>query len=281
MGFPYTLLKWAVLCRIRRVKIVYLSIGAGPIDHFLSRAMVRAAIRLGHFHSYRDEDSLGLIEGSNARMNGAVYPDLACNLEFTRSEINYSTNSAIVAINPMPVYGDYWFIKDETKYRDYLTVLADFIFHLDSRGCQIVLFPTQTRDMDAIHDLVDIVGEKGTSMVPNIRIEATAETQDVMRVIQSAHVIVPTRFHGAVLGVLARRLVLGVCYQAKAAAVLAAAGQQEYAFMLDEMSGQDLIDAYDRLWHNKTSALAAIGQRSSQIRAEVESQYQHVLTLLD
>lgn len=283
MGFPYTLLKWAVLCRLRRVKIVFMSIGAGPLEHRISKVMVRTAIRLGHFHSYRDEASLRLIEGqgSETRSQESVYPDLACNLNFPQAEVDYTIESPTVAVNPMPVYGDYWFVKDPDKYQKYLTVLAELIVHLDSRGCRIILFPTQFRDMDAIHDLIKILGEAEPSLVPKLRIEDAQESQDVMRIIQSAHVVVPTRFHGAVLSVLAKRLVMGVCYQAKAAAVLTAAGQQDYAFMLDDMNTQDLIDAFDRLWQSRSSALEAICRQSDSIREQTDRQYERVLASLD
>lgn len=283
MGFPYTLLKWAILCRLRRVKVVFMSIGAGPLEHRISKMMVRRAIGLGHFHSYRDEASLRLIEGQSSatRSQDSVYPDLACNLNFPQADVDYTIETPTVAINPMPVYGDYWFIKDPDKYRKYLTVLAELIVQLDNRGCQVVLFPTQFRDMDAIHDLVKILGETEPSLVSKLRIEDAQESQDVMRIIQSAHVVIPTRFHGAVLSVLAKRLVIGVCYQAKAAAVLTAAGQQDYAFMLDDMNTQDLIDAFDRLWQKRSSALEAISQQSDSIRDQIDSQYKRVLASLD
>ena len=157
LGFPYTLMKWALLCRLKKVKIVYLSIGAGPIDGALSRVMVRIAIRLGAFHSYRDQASLELVEGVSARLGGTVYPDLASNLRLDRVDVDFEAQQPVVAINPMPVYGDYWFIKDEAKYETYLTKLAEFSEYLDASGCRILMFPTQTRDMDAIEDLIALL----------------------------------------------------------------------------------------------------------------------------
>ncbi len=280
MGFPYTLLKWAVLCRLRGAKVVYLSIGAGPIDSRISRTMVRLAIRLGQYHSYRDEASLQLIEGPDARMNGVVYPDLACNLDYEETDIDYDSTSPVVAINPMPVYGDYWFVQDEAKYRGYLTKLAELIVHADQRGSRVLLFPTQTRDMDAIIDLVGILKGLSSSAAEKVQIADADTSQDVMRIIQSAHIIVPTRFHGAVLGILAKRLVLGVCYQAKAVAVLEAAGQRPFAFMLDDMKVTDLTDAFDRLWRDRQTALKSIRSRSTEVRAAIDEQYRLVLGLL-
>lgn len=278
MGFPYTLLKWGLLCRLRGIRVIHMSVGAGPLKHPASRTIVRAAIRLSDFHSYRDEASRRLIEGSDARLGGLVYPDLACNLEFPEIDIDFSAEIPTVAINPMPVYGDYWFVKDPDRYRRYLTTLSQLILHLDRRACRTILFPTQYRDMDAIRDLVAILESREPSIVSRLKIEDALETQDVMRIIQSAHVVVPTRFHGTVLGILAKRLVIGVCYQAKAFSAMAAAGQKDYAFMLDDMTSEDLTGAFDRLWEDRATLLEAIRRRSDDVRGEIDEQYGKVLS---
>ena len=281
MGFPYTILKWTLLCRSRSAQVVFLSIGAGPIDSPVSRAMVRLAIRLGRFHSYRDEASLRLIEGDDARLGGVVYPDLASNLEFEETGLDFEAQNPVVAINPMPVYGDYWFVRDKEKYVSYLTKLAQLAIHIDARNCSIKLFPTQTSDMDAILDLVDIIRQQAPSCADKIEIIDNRSTQHVMKTIQSAHIIVPTRFHGAVLGVLAKRLVVGVCYQAKAMAVLDAADQGAYSFMLDEVTANDLTLAIDKLWLNKHDAHTRIVARSNTVRALIAEQYKIVLERLE
>ncbi|MEO1576194.1 MAG: polysaccharide pyruvyl transferase family protein, partial [Pseudomonadota bacterium] len=246
-GFPYTLMKWADLCKKTDTPIVFLSIGAGPIDKALSRAMVRRAIGRSAFHSYRDPGSLRLIEGNEGRLGGVVYPDLACNLRFEVVDIDYASPGWTVAINPMPVYGDYWFTTDKMRYNAYLTKLVDLAEHVRQRGDNVVLFPTQTRDMDAIRDLVEIARRRDPALADALDVRDTATSQEVMQVIQSAHVIVPTRFHGTILGILGKRLVLSVCYQAKAREAMEAAGQSDYAFMLDDMTANELRSGYDRL----------------------------------
>ena len=280
MGFPYTLMKWAALCRLRNTKVVLLSIGAGPIDYPLSRMMVRWTIRRSVFHSYRDEGSLALIEGATAKLGGTVYPDLANNLEFPTLDADFNSSPAIVAINPMPVYGDYWFVQDPEKYRAYLSRLADLSVHLHRSGFVVRLFPTQFRDMDAVLDLVSLIREIDETAANSVEVCDAQVTQDVIRIIQDAHVIIPTRFHGAVLGVLAKRLVLAVCYQAKSAAVLAAAGMGRYGLMLDELQSETLIQAFDELWTKRHELIPAVSARSDRMRASLDEQYRRVLEII-
>lgn len=278
-GFPYTLCKWSILCRLRRTKLVFLSIGAGPIDRPLSRMMVRLAIRLAQYHSYRDQGSLHLIEGPDARLGGIVRPDLACNLGFPVVTIDYTSAPTVVAINPMPVYGNYWFMQDRERYLAYVATLAELIAFLDQAGVVVKLFPTQTRDLSAINDTVEMLKEISPDAARRAIIEGAETTQDVMRIIQSAHVVIPTRFHGAIFGVLAKRLVIGICYQEKAAAVLEAAGQRDYAFELDRMEASQLKEAFKRLIANREAALAAISHRSVEVRRAIEDQYRDIAQL--
>ncbi|MFK7888075.1 MAG: polysaccharide pyruvyl transferase family protein [Gammaproteobacteria bacterium] len=272
-GFPYTLMKWANLCKKTNTSLVFLSIGAGPIDKPLSRFMVRKAIKQSLFHSYRDPGSLRLIEGQEARLGGVVYPDLACNLQFAAEAIDYETDALRIAINPMPVYGDYWFTTDKVKYEAYLTKLAKLAIHTHGRGCEVILFPTQTRDLDAANDLVEITRRHSPIVADALQVIDTNSSQDVMRVIQSAHVIVPTRFHGTILGILAKRLVLSVCYQAKAREAMVAAGQSDYALMLDEMTADQLCAAYDKLIDARAVELAKVSARSEEVRTSIDAQY--------
>lgn len=278
-GFPYTLFKWSILCRIRGTKLVFLSVGAGPIDRRFSKMMVRFAVRLAHYHSYRDEASLHLIEGPNACLGGVVRPDLACNLQFPVVPIDYASSPTVVAINPMPVYGSYWFVQNKKRYLAYIAKLAELISFLDQAGTVVKLFPTQTRDLSAINDTVDVLREISPAAAQRAIIEVAATTQDVMRIIQSAHVVIPTRFHGAIFGVLAKRMVIGICYQGKAAAVLEAAGQGDYAFSLDQLQTSHLQDAFVRLTANREAALAAISRRSDEVRRSIEEQYREIARL--
>lgn len=275
-GFPYTLMKWADLCHKTGTPIVFLSIGAGPIDRALSRAMVRRAIGRSAYHSYRDPGSLRLIEGTEGRLGGVVYPDLACNLRFEVEDIDYAAEGLTVAINPMPVYGDYWFTTDKARYRAFLTKLVELAEHVQSRGNRVVLFPTQTRDMDAIRDMVAIARKRDPAAADALTVRDTASSQEVMEVIQSAHVIVPTRFHGTILGILGKRLVLSVCYQAKAREAMEAAGQSDYAFMLDDMTADDLRSGYDRLVAARKTTLPQIQARSDEVRTSIDAQYAEV-----
>src|SRR5246500_802683 len=57
LGWPYDIFKLSTLAALCRVKLVFLSVGAGPIRHPLSRWFLKRSLALAGHRSYRDEAS--------------------------------------------------------------------------------------------------------------------------------------------------------------------------------------------------------------------------------
>src|SRR6516165_1385795 len=51
---PYNLLKWSLIAKTRRCKLLLVSVGAGPLSGTLGRWFVRSILSLADFRSYRD-----------------------------------------------------------------------------------------------------------------------------------------------------------------------------------------------------------------------------------
>src|SRR6185437_6080448 len=61
--WPYELFKYCILAGLCRVELVFLSVGAGPIHHPLSRWFIAKSLALARYRSYRDEDSKRCVAG--------------------------------------------------------------------------------------------------------------------------------------------------------------------------------------------------------------------------
>ena len=74
-----------------------------------------------------------------------MVPDLAFSLSFPlTSEVPVDRLSPrIVGLNPLPLYAEYWYTTDSTKYEAYVTKLAGFSDWLVSRGYELRFIPTQ------------------------------------------------------------------------------------------------------------------------------------------
>ena len=67
LGMPFDIFKWCLAARIAGARIAFVSIGAGPIGHPLSRWLMTAAARLAHYRSYRDAISRDFMDRRRLR----------------------------------------------------------------------------------------------------------------------------------------------------------------------------------------------------------------------
>ena len=80
-GMPAILASWCVGARLNRTKIAFVSIGAGPIAHPVSRWLMKAAARMVHYRSYRDSESKAFLQSIGLNVHrDPIYPDLAFGL---------------------------------------------------------------------------------------------------------------------------------------------------------------------------------------------------------
>ncbi len=131
-GLHYDILRWSIAAKLCRCKLVFVSVGAGPIRHPLSRIFVKAALKLADYRSYRDIFSKSYVEGMGiAGERDAVYPDLAFSLPAG------SVPNSRAGDKRRPVIGIGLITYDtsraatpekvETIYRDYVAKVATFV----------------------------------------------------------------------------------------------------------------------------------------------------------
>src|SRR6267143_5609231 len=85
----YEILKWALLAKARGCKLLFVSVGAGPIAHPLSRLIVKSALSLADYRSYRDDFSMTYLDSIGfKRSTDRVYPDLAFSLETSPTSVS-------------------------------------------------------------------------------------------------------------------------------------------------------------------------------------------------
>src|SRR5262249_43437918 len=55
---PYNMFKWSLMAKLCRCKLLFVSVGAGPIYGALGRFFVKSALSLANFRSYRDKSTM-------------------------------------------------------------------------------------------------------------------------------------------------------------------------------------------------------------------------------
>ena len=80
LGLHYDILRWSLVAKLFRCKLAFVSVGAGPIRHPLSRFFVKVALGMANYRSFRDSFSRSYVEGLGISTRNKVYPDLAFSL---------------------------------------------------------------------------------------------------------------------------------------------------------------------------------------------------------
>ena len=268
---PYTILKWTLLARAARAEWVFLSVGAGPINHRLSRLMLRAALRGAAHQSYRDESSARWIEG--LRRNGsapAVVPDLAFSLE-PPSLPQRDRGETVIGLNPIPFYDDrYWPRADAEIYRRHVDRVAQFALWALESGRRLVLLYSQTlADPRVSEDLVRRLEELGVARDdPRIERPEIETTADLFDAIARCDYVVGGRFHCILLPYLSGRAAVGLAYHQKSFDLLAYLGLPDLCLDVASFEPEELREralqleaGYDDAVRNARTLLPALRER--------------------
>lgn len=246
LSHPWWLLKYAVLSRLAGTKLIFLSVGAGPVDARLSRVFCRIALWLSSYRSYRDEDSKQFVQARiKFRNNDPVYPDLAYSLH-TKEQAPANGNRRIVGLGVM-TYNDprHWPDKDVSVYRGYLERHTAFIGWLVERGYRVSLLVGEPwADRDTVDDLVanlERYFDFGSDDAP-VRNDSIRTVDELLEQIDQTDLVVASRFHNVLLATLRYKPVIALSYHPKMDSLMEEAGQARYCLPIHDFD-LDLLKA--------------------------------------
>src|SRR5262249_29338762 len=194
----YTLLKWSALAKLMGAKLAFVSVGAGPIHSRLSKRMLRWALLLADYRSFRDQVSRRVASGFCERFaSDPVVPDLAFSLPLDNI-VDATGDRVIVGINTMAIFDSrYWPDNDERRYSSLVDRFAQLIRWIEEANYDYFFFATNPRDVLVVRDIGKRLGSTRAEFAdPEI---FPGSVGGLMHRIGRAHVVVALRFHGIVL----------------------------------------------------------------------------------
>jgi polysaccharide pyruvyl transferase WcaK-like protein len=277
--FPYTLLKWVVLGRLSGAKCYFLNVGAGPLDHRLSRVFIKTALRLAEYVSFRDAKSRALIKaigyaGQTTVVADNVYalqvPDVAPGTRRVESG-----DGLTVGISPM-AYRDprrYW-QKDDEVYRRYISNLAAFCARLVRDRHRLRLFSSDIWfDLLAIGDLEKAIWtELGVDTTAMVTCEPVEDITDYMEQLSQVDCLVTCKFHGVVFAHLMNVPVLALPHHPKVSTLMHDFDMAEYCVNIDTFDADVLMESFERLNSNRNEIKARLSWRVAQYPRALSAQ---------
>jgi polysaccharide pyruvyl transferase WcaK-like protein len=279
----YDLFRWAVIAKLCRCKLLFVSVGGGPIRHLLSRYFVRVALALADYRSYRDLSSKEHLEAIGIDVkNDAVYPDLAFSLPKFVVPINHDPRrqGVVIGVGLMNYHNRFGRSeKDETIYRDYLGRLTSFVARLLERRYTVrVLIGDFVWDQGVRQDLRRELEERSLIYEEGRIIDEPASSvHELLAQLRSVDVVVSPRFHNLLLGLMLGKPVVAISYHEKFQALMNGVGLGGFCQDIEHIDVDDLIAKVVRLQENALGIRLQIARETENYRVALDEQYQRIL----
>jgi polysaccharide pyruvyl transferase WcaK-like protein len=240
LGWPHDILSWCLLARLLGVKVIFASIGAGPIRHPVSRWFMKWAAGAAHYRSYRDTVSKAFMEsiGFDAR-HDPIYPDIAFRLPAPAANGRRAGDGRPLTIG-VGVMAYHGWSNDRTRgaaiYAAYLEKMTDFLAWLLDRGHAVRLLMGDEVDRRAVDDLLPALRWRRPDRAEAAVAFAPAATlHDVMQQMAETDLVVATRYHNVICALRIGKPTISIGYADKNDALLAEMGLADFCQHIERL----------------------------------------------
>lgn len=274
-GMPLTLFLVCLVARLRGIKIAFVSVGAGPINHPLSRRLMKYATAMAHYRSFRDEISKEFMESIGLdTSDDRVYPDIAFKLADTEITRNPDDGRLRVGVGVMSYYG--WEADPERGaniYAAYIEKMTSFVRWLLARNHHVRILTGEGSDQRAQDDLLAAIGEREPALTTDqITSEPIGSLHDLMDQIARTDVVVATRFHNVVCALKTGRPTISLGYAKKNDVLLAEMGLARFCQHVEDLDVEQLNAQFEELIENREALAECICRVSHQYEKSLDKQ---------
>jgi len=274
---PAVVAIWCASARLRRRKTAFVSIGAGPIVHPVSRWLFKAAARIVHYRSYRDAKSKEFLRSIGLKVDrDPIYPDLAFGLPPPAAPTARPgpQKPATIGVGVMRYHG--WRSNKQQGaeiYQAYLGKLVQFVTILLDKGLHVKLLVGDKSDKAAVKDVLaglDLARPdypRTAVLVP----ERTNSLHDVMLQMSDTDFVVATRFHNIICALKMKKPCISVGYAQKFDVLMAEMGLGQFCQHIERLDVDLLTAQLEELMSNEAIYRQALDK--------VNKEYQQRLSL--
>lgn len=273
---PYDLFRWALCSRLARTPMVFLSVGAGPIEGRLNRWLMLGAARLARHRSYRDQTSLRFMTSHGFRAaTDPVYPDLAFSLP--RPAVAKDSPQVTIGLGVMNYHG--WTGRGPDAgeiHATYIARLATLCSLLVESGFRVRLLKGEDDDAHAVNELLAL-------LAPGLRHESVVAPPmdtmaEVLDAIAGTDIVVATRFHNVVAALMLARPVVSLGYAAKNQDLLDCMGLAGNSSPAEDFDPRAVLESVQATLARSESLRPGIAATADRYRELLREQYVALVT---
>ena len=278
---PYELYKWCKTAKLGGAKVIFLSVGVGPIMNRISRFLMLKALRMADYRSYREVAAFEYLKGIGYDTTGDIrYPDLVFSFpKESLPKVQAASNSKVVGLGLITYYG--WRhdqAAGQAVYQDYLSKIKRFATWLFNQGYTIRIISGDKTDLHPVHEFVEWVKKEGEpDWKDRLIVEEINTINDLLTQLAQTDLVVASRFHNVLCSLMLERPVISLGYHEKNVNLMAEMGLENFCQHIEDFTFEKLVEQFERYTAELDESTRRIHQKNEQYRQQLDEQYRNIL----
>jgi polysaccharide pyruvyl transferase WcaK-like protein len=279
LGLHYDILRWSVVAKLCRCKLTFVSVGAGPIRHPLSRFFVKAALGMANYRSFRDSFSRTYVEGLGISTRNKLYPDLAFSLPNDVATHDCTSDGRRPVIGVGLITNELrrdTLEKDDAMYRDYIINITSFVGWLVANKYIVrLLIGDVEYDRRARQDLKSSLERSGL-MGPDIIDEPAQSAGELLSQLAGTDIVVASRFHNVLLALMLNKPVIAISFHEKVDSLMRAMGLTRFCHDIEHINVDALIEQLAFVEEHIENIRCDLDRTTNVYRTALDEQYEAI-----
>jgi polysaccharide pyruvyl transferase WcaK-like protein len=262
-------------------RLIFLSVGVGPIVNRVSRFLMLKALKKADYRSYRETVAFDYLKSVGYDTSGdLLYPDLVFSLpkDTLPAPKAAAGKPFVVGLGLINYYGwGYDSVRGERIYQEYTSKIKCFVDWLLDQGHTIRIISGDDVDQRPVYEIMEYVAKNKPSHQQNLIVEKISDVGELFRQIAQTDIVVASRFHNVLCSLMLERPVISLGYHAKNDALMAEMGLESYCQHIESFTFEKLVGQFERYTAEMESAVQRLHHKNEQYRELLDEQYRAVL----
>ena len=281
---PYDMFRWSLTAKLCRCKLVFASVGAGPLYSRMGKFFAKASLALADFRSYRDESTQKYLLGIGFQAEkDLIYPDLVFSLpqNVLPRRKDSQGRRPVVGLGLMQYAGKYSVENPQDAiYQAYLQNLVRFATWLLEHGYDIQLLIGDVIDRLVCEEFRSLLDRATALSKSRIIEEPVNSLGDLLAQIAKTDYVVATRFHNILLSMMLEKPIIAISFHHKCASLMQQMGMERLCEDINHLRAERLTEQFQDLERNATGISESLRRQVSARREELEEQYGSIISEL-
>jgi polysaccharide pyruvyl transferase WcaK-like protein len=269
-SYPYTMLRWVVLSKLRRIPFLVVSVGAGPVDGRVSAWFFRWALSLTDYRSYRDQWSKDFVRDVvGFDRDDPVVADLAfsplLSISTGGDHTSEPSHTRTIGIGPIGYFREgSWPEGDDSKWHRFRDEMASVVATLIERGDRVVFLKGEgIHDQPVVDEVRAEVERRGSDVSVSLLEVPVTTVAELTDAIGRCDAVIAARYHNVLVSYLVDRPIVGVSYQEKTDALMERYGEDPWCIEIGAATADEILSGLDEVTTRDRSGRTAAtdGQR--------------------